>query len=130
MKNNPFADLGKQLGLPASEGASAWDATNKAAKPPGTHAPADLRTGAPGAPTGPARAVVRMERSGRGGKEATVVEQLGLPAAELDVWLKALKAALGCGGSIESESLMLQGDHRKRLPAILKDRGVRKIIVG
>jgi translation initiation factor 1 len=71
-----------------------------------------------------------MERSGRGGKEATVVEQLGLGADELDVWLKALKAALGCGGSIEGENLMLQGDHRKRLPAVLKDRGVRKVIVG
>jgi translation initiation factor 1 len=71
-----------------------------------------------------------MERSGRGGKEATVVEQLGLSAAELDGWLKALKAALGCGGSIEGDSLMLQGDHRKRLPAVLKDRGVRKVIVG
>jgi translation initiation factor 1 len=96
----------------------------KDAKPPGTHAPADLRT------RGPARAVVRLERSGRGGKEATVVEQLGLSAAELDGWLKALKAALGCGGSIEGDSLMLQGDHRKRLPAVLKDRGVRKVIVG
>jgi translation initiation factor 1 len=71
-----------------------------------------------------------MERSGRGGKEATVVEQLGLAPAELDVWLKALKAALGCGGSIEGENLMLQGDHRKRLPAVLKARGVRKVIVG
>ena len=114
MKNNPFVDLGKQLGLPASEGTTPSDARK----------PSDPRTG------GPARAVVRMERSGRGGKEATVVDQLGLPAAELDVWLKALKAALGCGGSIEGDTLMLQGDHRKRLPAILKDRGVRKVVVG
>jgi translation initiation factor 1 len=133
MKNNPFADLGKQLGLPASEGVSPSDADQlvqeEAAKPPGTHAPTNLRTYGPSGP-GPARAVVRMERSGRGGKEATVVEQLGLSAAELDGWLKALKAALGCGGSIEGDSLMLQGDHRKRLPAVLKDRGVRKVIVG
>jgi|SRR5688572_3113240 len=128
MKNNPFADLGKQLGLPASEGASPSDADllvqEKAAKPPGTHAPADLRT------HGPVRAVVRMERSGRGGKEATIVEQLGLAPAELDEWLKALKAELGCGGSIEGDSLMLQGDHRKRLPGVLSKRGVRKVIVG
>ena len=124
MKNNPFAGLGKQLGLPASEGTSPSDATNEAAKPPGTHGPADPH------PRGPARAVVRMERSGRGGKEATVVEQLGLSPTELEVWLKALKAALGCGGSIEGDNLMLQGDHRKRLPDVLKARGVRKVIVG
>ena len=124
MKNNPFEGLRNKLGLPASEGALPSDATEEAAKPPGTHAPTDLRT------RGPVRAVVRMERSGRGGKEATVVEQLGLSAAELGEWLKALKAALGCGGSIEGENLMLQGDHRKRLPAVLKERGVRKVLVG
>jgi translation initiation factor 1 len=75
------------------------------------------------------RAVVRMERSGRGGKEVTVVEQLELTATERPMWLAALKSALGCGGSIEGESLMLQGDHRKRLATILGARGVKKIIV-
>ncbi|HVG62233.1 MAG TPA: translation initiation factor [Hyalangium sp.] len=79
---------------------------------------------------GPARAVVRMERKGRGGKEVTVVEQLGLPPAQLEVWLKALKGALGCGGAVEEESLVLQGDHRERLPALLESRGVRRVIVG
>ena len=116
MKNNPFEGLRNKLGLPASEGASPSDAVAEVAHTPLTKTPL--------------RAVVRMERAGRGGKEATVVEQLGLPAAELDEWLKALKASLGCGGSIEGERLMLQGDHRKRLPAVLKDRGVRKVIVG
>jgi translation initiation factor 1 len=81
-------------------------------------------------PKGPARAVVRMERKGRGGKEVTVVEQLGLKAKDLDVWLKALKGALGCGGVVEGETLVLQGDQRKRLPAILESRGVRKVICG
>ena len=33
------------------------------------------------------------------------------------------------GGSIEGDSLTLQGDHRNRLPAILGARGVKKIIV-
>ena len=79
---------------------------------------------------GPARAVVRMERKGRGGKEVTVVDQLGLPPAQLEAWLKALKGALGCGGAVEEESLVLQGDHRDRLPALLESRGVRRVIVG
>ncbi len=128
MKNNPFAGLGQQLGLPASEGASPSDAIKEVAKPPRTDGPGDQRTR--GLSAGPPRAVVRMERSGRGGKEATVVEQLGLSGGELDDWLKALKAALGCGGSVEGDALMLQGDHRKRLPAVLTARGVRKVIVG
>ena len=79
---------------------------------------------------GPARAVVRMERKGRRGKEVTLVEQLGLGPAELEAWLKALKGALGCGGAVEGDSLVLQGDQRDRLPALLEQRGVRRVTVG
>ena len=106
--NNPFAKL-KSLreGLPSRSEAPA-------AKPP----------------PGPARAVVRMERQGRGGKEVTVIEQLGLPASALQAWLKELKTSLGCGGTLEEDSLVLQGDHRDRLKAILEKKGVRKISVG
>ena len=82
----------------------------------------------PKQPKAPAKAVVRMERKGRGGKEVTVVEQLELKPKELDEWLKALKNALGCGGAIEGNNLVLQGDHRKRLPSILEARGVRRVI--
>ena len=81
-------------------------------------------------PKGPARAVVRLERKGRGGKEVTVVEQLGLPEAEREKWLKALKGALGCGGAMEDDTLVLQGDQRERLPALLEARGVRRVTVG
>ncbi len=88
----------------------------------------------PGAPAtavkGPARAVVRLERSGRGGKEVTVVEHLALRPDERDDWLKALKAALGCGGTVEDDTLVLQGDQRKRLPGLLTARGVRKVTLG
>jgi translation initiation factor 1 len=107
--NNPFAKLaGQRETLPAGEA--------KVAKP----APE---------PKGPARAVVRMERKGRGGKEVTVVEQLGLPAKELEGWLKALKSSLGCGGVVEEDTLVLQGDQRERLPALLEKRGVRRVTV-
>jgi translation initiation factor 1 len=87
---------------------------------------------APGAAAlkGPARAVLRLERSGRGGREVTVVEHLALRAGERDAWLKALKTALGCGGTLEDDILVLQGDQRKRLPALLTARGVRKVTLG
>jgi translation initiation factor 1 len=78
---------------------------------------------------GPARAVVRLERKGRGGKEVTVVEQLGIGPRELENWLSALKGALGCGGVVEDDAIVLQGDQRKRLPKILEARGVRKVTV-
>ncbi len=76
------------------------------------------------------RAVVRLERSGRGGKEVTVVEHLAITPPARDEWLQALKAALGCGGTVEHERLVLQGDQRKRLPALLAARGVRKVTIG
>lgn len=94
----------------------------------------ELPVGLPPAPPkearGPARAVVRLERKGRGGKEVTVVEHLELPLAERETWLKALKGALGCGGAVEDEgALVFQGDQRERLPALLTARGVRKVTV-
>jgi len=71
-----------------------------------------------------------MERAGRGGKEATVVEQLDLSPAEREKWLTALKAALGCGGKIEGDTLMLQGDQRERLKPLLVARGVKRVTIG
>lgn len=79
---------------------------------------------------GPAKAVVRLERKGRGGKDVTVVEQLGLDEKELEVWLKALKGQLGCGGAIEGTTLVLQGDLRKRIEPLLTARGVRQVKIG
>jgi translation initiation factor 1 len=117
--HNPFGALaGLRDKLPAQ--------TPRAAEPePASAASAPAVT----AVKGPVRAVVRLERSGRGGKEVTVVEHLSLRADECDAWLKALKAALGCGGTVEEDTLVLQGDQRKRLPALLTARGVRKVTV-
>lgn len=81
-------------------------------------------------PAAPARAVVRYERKGRGGREVTVVEQLALGADELSVWLKELKKTLGCGGVIEGDTLVFQGDQRDRLQPLLVKRGVGRISVG
>jgi translation initiation factor 1 len=80
-------------------------------------------------PKGPAWAVVRFERKGRAGKEATVVEKLALPPAELERWCKELKQALGCGGVIEGDTIVLQGDLRTRLFVLLTKRGVRRVTV-
>lgn len=87
---------------------------------------------APPAPPGrpaPARAVVRMERAGRGGRTVTVVEKLDLRPSELAAWLADLKRALGCGGVVEGTALVLQGDTRERVGAWLGKRGVRKVTV-
>ena len=79
---------------------------------------------------GPARAVVRMERKGRGGKEVTVVDKLGLSPDELARWCRELKQALGCGGAVDGDTIVLQGDLRRRLPELLAARGVGRVTVG
>jgi len=84
---------------------------------------------APPTPIGPARAVVRYERKGRGGKEVTLIEKLELPASDLEAWCRELKRALGCGGSVEAGAILLAGDQRKRVPPLLEARGVRRVTV-
>ena len=115
--HNPFAALGALRG------------TAPASPVPAPAEPVPAASASPAAKTY-ARAVVRMERSGRGGKEATVIEQLDLRPVEREAWLKALKSALGCGGSIDSDTIMLQGDQRERLQKILAERGVKRVTIG
>jgi len=94
-------------------------------------APASPKAPEPAKPSAlspvPKRAVVRIEKKGRGGKEVTLVEQLGLDPVEMSSWATAMKKALGCGGAIEGDTIALQGDVRDRAVAWLTTRGVRKI---
>jgi len=78
---------------------------------------------------GPPRAVVRIERKGRRGKDVTIVEQLDLNDTLLEKWLKDLKQSLGTGGSREGTNLVLQGDHRDRVAKWLDERGVKKVTI-
>lgn len=105
--NNPFGALGGLRG----------------ALPSGP----EKKPAAPPTPKLPARVVVRLERAGRRGKEVTLVEHLELKPAEREQWLKELKSALGCGGALEEEALVLQGDLRERAAKWLEKRGVKKV---
>lgn len=108
---NPFAELDKlRASLP------------RGPEPPPARPPPPPRV--------PARAVVRMERKGRGGKEVTVVDKLGLPPAELERWCRELKQALGCGGAVDGELIVLQGDLRPRIGAVLEARGIARVTIG
>jgi translation initiation factor 1 len=110
--HHPFGGLAERLGIAPAP-------------------PAHPEAGTPAAEAcAPPRAVVRLERKGRGGKEVTVVEKLELPPEALAAWLRDLKHALGCGGAVEGGALALQGDLRERVKALLERRGVRKVTLG
>jgi translation initiation factor 1 len=115
--HDPFAKLRERL--PAG-----WTPPREV---PGSPLPAQRGEGVG---EGPARAVVRIERKGRGGKEATIVEKLELAPSALEAWLDEAKRALGCGGAVEGGALVLQGDQRERVARWLERRGVRKVTVG
>src|SRR3978361_2380689 len=114
--------------MPSSK--SPFDALEKLRDqlPPGTPKQDVAKPIAP-EPKGPARAVVRLERKQRRGKEVTVVEKLGLKTIELEAWCKQLKQAMGCGGTVEGGAIVLQGDLRARLPDVLTKLGVRNVTV-
>jgi translation initiation factor 1 len=78
----------------------------------------------------PKRAVIRLQKKGRGGKTVTQVTHLGLPSAALDRWCADMRRLLGCGGSVEEETLVFQGDQRVKAAAILEARGVSKVTRG
>lgn len=123
----PFEGLRERLGLPEAPAGPAPDAppADPAAAADARRAPARAADARPA----PARAVVRLERKGRGGKAVTVVERLGLHPADLEAWLAELRRALGCGGSVEGDALVLQGDLRERVRGLLEACGVRRVTV-
>ena len=138
----PFAALAglrEQLFGAAEGDAGSAPAAEEAARPraeaparpatPQQRPPARHQTAAAAHGSGPARAGVRYERKGRGGKEVTLVEKLGLAADELESWCRELKRALGCGGHVEGGAIALAGDQRGRLSALLEGRGVRRVSV-
>lgn len=66
---------------------------------------------------------VRMERSGRGGKTVTIVDKFVGSDADLEALGKALKTRCGVGGSAKEGQIIIQGDFRDRVVALLQDLG-------
>jgi translation initiation factor 1 len=74
--------------------------------------------------------VLRRERKGRGGKTATVITGLGLPTRALDALTRDLRRALGCGATVEDDTIVVNGDLVARIDPWLAARGARRIVVG
>nr|WP_254824675.1 translation initiation factor [Haloglomus halophilum] len=63
---------------------------------------------------------IRLEKR-RYGKPVTIVE--GFDDVDLAALASELKRALGTGGTVDEDSIELQGDHADRVPALLRERG-------
>lgn len=67
---------------------------------------------------------IRLDRR-TSDRVVTVVTGLPGGTAEIAALAKALKSACGSGGTVKDGSLELQGDHRGKVEAALRARGLR-----
>ena len=66
---------------------------------------------------------IRLDRRASN-RVVTVVTGLPGSAAEIAALAKTLKAACGSGGSVKDGTVELQGDHREKVEAALRARGL------
>ena len=66
---------------------------------------------------------VRIERSGRGGKTVTIVDNFVGTDDDLNALGKTLKGKCGVGGTIKDGQIIIQGDFRDRLVLLLNTLG-------
>lgn len=71
---------------------------------------------------------IYYERKGRGGKQATIIAGFGdnVPDDAIADLAAAIKKRLGCGGSARGGEILIQGDRRRDLAALLPALGYPK----
>jgi translation initiation factor 1 len=86
----------------------------------------------PGAPRVPDDGVVRIfrDRGGRAGKTVTVIRGLPERGPALEARAADLKRLCGAGGAVKDGAVEVQGDHRERIAARLRDLGYTVKLAG
>ena len=68
---------------------------------------------------------VVIEKKGRGGKPATIIEGFDIPDDEITALASRLKQKLGIGGSARGGEILLQGECRDKVITLLRSFGFK-----
>jgi translation initiation factor 1 len=71
------------------------------------------------------RLIVAIDRRRRAGKQVTLVSGFAGSDGDLQALAKTLKAQCGVGGTVKDGEIVLQGDFRDRLVALLNAAGYK-----
>jgi translation initiation factor 1 len=84
----------------------------------------------PAPPRAPRVVTLHRDSKGRAGKGVTLLRGLALPEAELAALARALKQALGVGGTVKNGVIEIQGQEREKIAEALVKLGYRVKIAG
>ena len=71
-----------------------------------------------------------LEKKGRNGTPVSIIRGLPDDREALAALATRLKRACGCGGSAKDGEIIIQGDHRARIAALLEGDGLRVKLAG
>ena len=73
---------------------------------------------------------LHRESKGRGGKTVTLVKDLVLSEKDLKALAKQLKRVCGTGGTVKDGLIVIQGENREKIAAVLTKQGYKVKIAG
>lgn len=73
---------------------------------------------------------VLLDKSGRAGKQVTLVTGFTGKTRDLEQLAKTLKSKLGIGGSVKDREIILQGDWRDKAVQVLAQLGYKSNRIG
>lgn len=63
---------------------------------------------------------IAIDKKGRNGKVATIIEGFQLPEDQIEEISRKLKQSLGVGGSTRASEILIQGSHREAVKKFLE----------